>query len=99
MHLHPKWQKQVIEDLKLAFPNIQFIVTTHSPFIVQSLRANEIINLAGEVSEDPCVKGIEDIAEDEMALEDVQRSHKFLEMQEIAARYFDLIEQGKTSYR
>ena len=49
MHLHPKWQKQVIEDLKLAFPNIQFIVTTHSPFIVQSLRANEIINLAGRV--------------------------------------------------
>jgi predicted ATP-binding protein involved in virulence len=97
MHLHPKWQKQVIEDLKLAFPNIQFIVTTHSPFIVQSLRANEVINLAGQVSEDPCVKGIEDIAEDVMALEDVQRSHKFLEMQHIAARYFDLIEQGKTS--
>jgi predicted ATP-binding protein involved in virulence len=45
MHLHPKWQKTIIADLKRTFPNIQFITTTHSPFIVQSLKAGEIINL------------------------------------------------------
>lgn len=45
MHLHPKWQKTIIADLKRTFPNIQFITTTHSPFIVQSLKAREIINL------------------------------------------------------
>jgi len=45
MHLHPNWQKRVVADLKRAFPNIQFIVTTHSPFIIQSLHENEVINL------------------------------------------------------
>jgi predicted ATP-binding protein involved in virulence len=45
LHLHPTWQRHVIADLKKAFPNIQFIATTHSPFIVQSLGANELINL------------------------------------------------------
>ncbi|WP_299152267.1 AAA family ATPase [uncultured Christiangramia sp.] len=31
IHLHPKFQKHLIEQLTQAFPNIQFIVTTHSP--------------------------------------------------------------------
>lgn len=45
LHLHPKWQRHVVNDLKTAFPNIQFVVTTHSPFIVQSLKSDEIWNL------------------------------------------------------
>ena len=45
MHLHPKWQKSIVNDLKQTFPNIQFVLTTHSPFIVQSLKANEVFNL------------------------------------------------------
>jgi predicted ATP-binding protein involved in virulence len=45
LHLHPKWQKRVVNDLKKTFPKIQFIATTHSPFIVQSLLSSEVINL------------------------------------------------------
>lgn len=45
LHLHPKWQRHVVNDLKMAFPNLQFVVTTHSPFIVQSLKSDEIWNL------------------------------------------------------
>lgn len=45
MHLHPNWQRRVVGDLKKAFPNLQFVVTTHSPFIVQSLDTAEIISL------------------------------------------------------
>ncbi|WP_212005489.1 AAA family ATPase [Chitinophaga sp. HK235] len=45
MHLHPNWQRHVVADLKRAFPNIQFIVTTHSAFIVQSLESDELYNL------------------------------------------------------
>ena len=45
MHLHPKWQQKIVSDLKTTFPKIQFIITTHSPFIVQSLKADEILNL------------------------------------------------------
>lgn len=33
LHLHPKWQKEIVDDLKRTFPNCQFIVSTHSPFV------------------------------------------------------------------
>ena len=94
MHLHPKWQKKIISDLKNTFPKIQFIATTHSPFIIQSLRAKELIILDGNaVVDNPFTKSIPDIAEEEMNLEDVQRSKKFLEMEEMASEYFDLIKK------
>jgi len=31
LHLHPKWQRELVEKLTKTFPNIQFIVSTHSP--------------------------------------------------------------------
>ena len=40
LHLHPKWHREIISYLSEAFPNVQFIVTTHSPLVVQS--ANDI---------------------------------------------------------
>jgi len=36
-HLHPKWQKVFINSIKEIFPNLQIILTTHSPFIVASV--------------------------------------------------------------
>ncbi len=60
MHLHPKWQQRIVSDLKRAFPKIQFIATTHSPFIVQSLKANEILNLdENNIDEHPDSMSIE----------------------------------------
>ncbi len=37
-HLHPKWQKNILNTLSDVFPNIQFIVTTHSPLLVINLK-------------------------------------------------------------
>ena len=37
LHLHPSWQQRIIGDLQRTFPNIQFIVTTHSPQVVSSV--------------------------------------------------------------
>jgi predicted ATP-binding protein involved in virulence len=37
LHLHPEWQLRVIGDLLSAFPKTQFILTTHSPYIVASV--------------------------------------------------------------
>ena len=45
LHLHPRWQRKIINDLNSIFPNIQFIATTHSPHIIQSTKPNEIIVL------------------------------------------------------
>lgn len=33
IHLHPLWQRSIAELLRKQFPNIQFIVTTHSPMV------------------------------------------------------------------
>lgn len=46
LHLHPKWQKNIVSDLKRTFPNCQFIITTHSPFIIQSLEAEELYDIS-----------------------------------------------------
>ena len=37
LHLHPLWQQRVIEDLSRTFPNLQFVFSSHSPLIVNSL--------------------------------------------------------------
>ncbi|MBI3681589.1 MAG: ATP-binding protein [Acidobacteria bacterium] len=35
LHLHPRWQRTVVSQLKRLFPNTQFLLTTHSPMVVQ----------------------------------------------------------------
>ncbi|MEA3353766.1 MAG: AAA family ATPase, partial [Campylobacterota bacterium] len=34
LHLHPKWKYEFMNKLRISFPNIQFIVTTHSPTVI-----------------------------------------------------------------
>jgi energy-coupling factor transporter ATP-binding protein EcfA2 len=36
LHLHPDWQRKIIQFLSSQFPKTQFIATTHSPLVVQS---------------------------------------------------------------
>jgi len=48
-HLHPKWQLRIIPALRKLFPNAQFIITTHSPLIVKSVRPDEIVILGGGI--------------------------------------------------
>jgi hypothetical protein len=49
LHLHPKWQMTVLHTLGRTLPNIQFIVTSHSPLLVGSLEwMNIIVMTEGE---------------------------------------------------
>lgn len=45
LHLHPEWQARIVKVLKEAFPCVQFIVSTHSPHIIQTAKPDEIIAL------------------------------------------------------
>lgn len=45
LHLHPEWQRKIIKYLSDLFPNTQFIVTAHSPLIVQSAENVNLIML------------------------------------------------------
>ncbi|PWK11234.1 AAA family ATPase [Tumebacillus permanentifrigoris] len=38
LHLHPAWQREVINGFQKTFPNVQFIFTTHSPQVVSEVR-------------------------------------------------------------
>lgn len=42
MHLHPEWQQVVLQSLIRAFPEMQFIVTTHSPQVLSTVRRENI---------------------------------------------------------
>ncbi|MGB1205024.1 MAG: AAA family ATPase [Chitinophagales bacterium] len=45
LHLHPKWQMSVLQALSKTFPNVQFIVTTHSPLVINQLNSNQLLIL------------------------------------------------------
>ena len=42
LHLHPKWEYQIVRKLRRWFPNIQFFFTTHSPMSVLGASADAI---------------------------------------------------------
>lgn len=45
LHLHPKWQRELREHLVERFPNTQFVVTAHSPLVVQASENENIVVL------------------------------------------------------
>lgn len=47
-HLHVSVQKKVFEFFSNSFPNIQFIISTHSPFVIQSVSNAIIYNLSND---------------------------------------------------
>ena len=50
MHLHPKWQQCVLQNLMLAFPKMQFIVTTHSPQVLSTVSRENIRVIGFDIS-------------------------------------------------
>lgn len=45
IHLHPEWQEKIIHILKKTFPCAQFILTTHSPHVIQTAEPNQVMAL------------------------------------------------------
>ena len=92
LHLHPSWQQSVLPTLMEIFPNVQFIVTTHSPQVLTSIAAKHI-----RILKDGMVRSFTDEtegAEASRVLEDVllvsQRPAK-LESVNKLARYAELV--------
>lgn len=97
LHLHPAWQRSVISDLRRVFPNLQFIVASHSPFLLQAafehgkvidMRTGEFA-LADDLS-------IEDLTETVMGVPQPQRGQHFLKLKELAADYMRKLESPPT---
>jgi len=79
LHLHPKWQRDLVPTLSKIFPNVQFIVTTHSPHVLQSMADVNLYVLKrgeedGEVAFKHCPRSdfrgwtVEDILSETMGL-------------------------------
>ena len=96
LHLHPNWQRAVVRNLTSLFPRLQFVATTHSPFIVQSLDGQGLLNLndGGVLEERREPYSIEDVAEETMGVDKPQRSKLFLEMEAAAQRYYALLDKS-----
>ncbi len=97
LHLHPTWQLEIVEKLRNTFPNIQFITTTHSPFIVQTAREGELIKLDGELALEPAGRTLEEVARLVMDVTNTERSPRFNEMLDTARKYFALVEEEKAA--
>jgi predicted ATP-binding protein involved in virulence len=97
LHLHPAWQRRVVGDLVRTFPRIQFIVTTHSPQIVASVRRDQVRLLDRNqlVSGSPYVEGrdsseiLEDVfgvtARPEAAKAEIDALFRLIEDEDFAA--------------
>jgi predicted ATP-binding protein involved in virulence len=89
---YTQWQTEVVEKLRTTFPNVQFVVTTHSPFIVQTLRPDELILLDDMPIGDFSNRGIEEIATKIMGIEDPTVAPRYTEMLDVAKEYFRALE-------
>lgn len=60
MHLHPSWQRNIIERLTATFPNCQFILTTHSPLVISDCKNVLVYSLDdGELNQQPSQYGVD----------------------------------------
>jgi len=102
LHLHPEWQKQIIVSLKKSFPGIQFITSSHSPFLIQEtgidqlivLKNNEVSKITSGVN-----LSIEDIAEDLQEVINPQWSKLRQEMFDVAKEYYKAVKEGRDTPR
>lgn len=88
LHLHPRWQRTIIDALRSQFPNMQFICTTHSPFLIQALNDGKLIMPGRQDAVDIANKSIEDIVELIQGVEMPQRSARYQNMMHAAEAYF-----------
>ncbi|MEW6348553.1 MAG: AAA family ATPase [Thermodesulfobacteriota bacterium] len=96
LHLHPRWQRHVIEDLRRTFPKIQFFAATHSPFLIQSLRSGEeLMMLDGHPPAQVANKPLQEIARQIMKIAKPEVSARYEEMQEAARHYLETLEEAE----
>ncbi|MBM4062314.1 MAG: AAA family ATPase, partial [Planctomycetes bacterium] len=60
LYLHPSWQQGLVDALRITFPNVQFVVTTHSPVLLASVRPEEIVRLGHDEASGDIVRMVHD---------------------------------------
>ncbi|MFL6390417.1 MAG: AAA family ATPase [Terriglobales bacterium] len=76
-HMHPEWQQAIIARLVKAFPLVQFIVSTHSPFLAVGRQAQEIIRFRRDAFSKKVIAEVADRDTTDMTVADVLTSYLF----------------------
>lgn len=94
LHLHPRWQRAIIPALLHAFPGLQFVATTHSPFVIQSLNEGVMLDLDNmEVDDRVHNLPLIDIVEDVQKIEAPDRSLTYLSKMRSAEFYLGQVDR------
>ncbi len=88
-HLHPRWQRMTVPALEDLFPACQFIATTHSPFIAQAVRAEQLQSLGPrDPLPDFTDRGLEEVTFKVMRIENHEVSPRYLELLDVAKEFY-----------
>lgn len=100
LHLHPTWQRRVIEDLRALFPAVQFVCTTHSPFLIQSLRSGEeLLVLDGQPLASLFDMPIDAIARGIQGVDHPEVSLRYEAMKGVARSYLKTLDEAASAPR
>jgi predicted ATP-binding protein involved in virulence len=100
LHLHPAWQQPVVELLQRAFPQVQFVLTTHSPQVLSTVYSQSV-RIVKHVDDQSFIvrptfqtRGVEsaDVLAAIMGVDPIPRVKEAEELQ----RFRALIEDGQT---
>jgi predicted ATP-binding protein involved in virulence len=97
--LHPQIQRHLVETLRTLFPALQFVATTNSPFLVQSLRGgHELLMMRGQPTAELSHQSLETIASGLMEVgDDAHTSGRYQAMQRTARDYLQTLQLAKTA--
>lgn len=91
LHLHPSWQTHILNDLRNAFPLIQFIVTTHAPLVISQINDCCIYSISERQIYDFPIQNGRDA---NYILQQMDVPYMKSDTKDMLDRYFGLIDSG-----
>lgn len=103
LHLHPSLEATVVERLHRTFPNIQFVMTTHSALVISNLdttdnggeRENVVYKLADGWNEPQALPNLKGIDAAATMRDFMDAPGKNVRYEELLNRYIDLFSRDK----
>jgi predicted ATP-binding protein involved in virulence len=91
LHLHPKWQRSAVPALQETFPNIYFVIATHSPQVLSHVEKGSVFEVENFQLMPRQTYGRDNQWILEAVMDDEERP---VEIQEKLEKYFNLIREG-----
>lgn len=108
LHMHPQWQREAMTAISKEFPNTQFIVTAHSPIVVQATEGNAKLVVLRRKKRDDDLEEVEIIDNPEFAagwrLDQIMESvygmpSRMPEYSKLVERRIELLQKTKLTNR